>query len=180
LTARLSVSRQQNHNPQGNVPCSLASSLRMVVPLLTTTSRRGAPFTWCCVSRKACRYLSRPSLVRRPVFDQVAASPTCFPLEEPVYASLDKSPPRTTSPAPTSARGPGAQFGRHPPTRTNERISTSCGDNSWRPCRRPAPTRASNLGLTSRATITSPSISRSTTRKTQPEALKHPLRRAQA
>jgi hypothetical protein len=97
LTARLSLSRQQNHNPQGRVPYSLASSLRMVVPLMTTTSRRRAPFTWCCVSRKACRSLSRPSLARRPVFGQVVASSTCFPLEEPAYASRDKSPSRTIS-----------------------------------------------------------------------------------
>jgi hypothetical protein len=132
LTARLSLSRQQNHDPQGGVPYSLASSLRMAVPLLTTTFRRRALFTWCCVSRKACRSSSRPSLERRPVFGQVAASPTCFPLEELAYASHDKPtlrttslrlarqvsisrdkfPPRTTSPAPTSAMGPDAQLGR--------------------------------------------------------------------
>jgi hypothetical protein len=33
----------------------------------------------------------------RPVFGQVVASPTSFPLEEPVFASHDKSRPRTTS-----------------------------------------------------------------------------------
>jgi hypothetical protein len=97
LTARLSLSRQQNHNPQGRVPCSLASSLRMAVPLLTTTSRRRAPFSWCCISRKACRSLSRPSLARCTVFGQVAAFLTCFPLEKPAYALRDKSPPHMTS-----------------------------------------------------------------------------------
>jgi hypothetical protein len=52
------------------------------------------------------RSWSRPTLARRPVFGQLAASPTRFPLEEPprqVSASHDKSPPRTTSPALTGA-----------------------------------------------------------------------------
>jgi hypothetical protein len=35
----------------------------------------------------------------------------------------------------------------------------SHGDNSWRPCKQPAPTRALNSSLTSRATIASPSTS---------------------
>jgi hypothetical protein len=39
------------------------------------------------------------------------------------------------------------------------RISTSRGNDSWRPCRRPAPTGALNVSLTRRATITSPSTS---------------------
>jgi hypothetical protein len=46
------------------------------------------------------RSWSRPTLARRPVFGQLAASPTSFPLEEPprqVSTSHDKSPPRTTS-----------------------------------------------------------------------------------
>jgi hypothetical protein len=72
----------------------------MVVPLLTTTFRRSPPFTWSSACVVVCRSLSRPSLARRPVFSQLAASPTSFPLEEP---SHEKSPPRTTSPAPTSA-----------------------------------------------------------------------------
>jgi hypothetical protein len=50
-----------------------------------------------------CRSSSRPSLARRPVFSQLATSPTSFPLEEPFSASHDKSPPCTTSPAPTNA-----------------------------------------------------------------------------
>jgi hypothetical protein len=72
------------------------------------------------------RSWSRPTLARRPVFGQLAASPTSFPLEEPprqvsasheespprtrslrlarqVSASHEESPPRTRSPAPTSA-----------------------------------------------------------------------------
>jgi hypothetical protein len=47
---------------------------------------------------------SRPTLARRPVLGQLAASPTSFPLDEPLSASHDKSPPRTRSPAPTSTR----------------------------------------------------------------------------
>jgi hypothetical protein len=43
--------------------------------------------------------------------------------------------------------------------RGEERISTSHGNNSWRPCKRPAPAGALNASLTSRATITSPSTS---------------------
>jgi hypothetical protein len=43
---------------------------------------------------------SRPTLARHPVFGQLAASPTSFPLEEPprrVSASHDESPPHTMS-----------------------------------------------------------------------------------
>jgi hypothetical protein len=43
-----------------------------------------------------------PHWQRRPVLSQLAAPPTSSPLEEPVSASHDKSPPRTISPAPTS------------------------------------------------------------------------------
>jgi hypothetical protein len=45
---------------------------------------------------------SRPTLARRQVFGQLAASPTSSPLEGPprqVSASHEKSPPRTTSPS---------------------------------------------------------------------------------
>jgi hypothetical protein len=88
------LKQRQNHDPRGGVNRLMASSSRMVVPFLTTTSRRSPPFTWCCVSWKACRSSSRPSLARRPVLGRTAASPTSFPLEEP---SHDKSPSRTTS-----------------------------------------------------------------------------------
>jgi hypothetical protein len=40
---------------------------------------------------------SRPSLARCPVFSQLTASPTSFPLEEPFSASYEKSRPRTGS-----------------------------------------------------------------------------------
>jgi hypothetical protein len=94
LTASLSPFRQQDHYPRGGVICSLASSLRMAIPLPTTTSRRNPPFTWCSACVVVCKSSSRPSLARRPVVSQLAASPTNFPLEDP---SHDKSPPRTTS-----------------------------------------------------------------------------------
>jgi hypothetical protein len=128
----------------------------MVVPLLTATSRRRAPSTWCCVSGKACRFSSRPSLARRPVFGQVAASPTSFKLEEPVSASHDKSSPRTTSLAPTSAwaqtHDSGITTDAHGEANlhvTREQqlaaMQTTCLSKSL------------NAGLTSRATVTSPS-----------------------
>jgi hypothetical protein len=44
-----------------------------------------------------CRSSSRPSLARRPVFSQLATSPTSFPPEELFSASHDKSSPRTAS-----------------------------------------------------------------------------------
>jgi hypothetical protein len=48
----------------------------------------------------------RPTLARRPVFSQLAASPTSFPLQEPprqVSASHEKSPPHMRSPVLTGA-----------------------------------------------------------------------------
>jgi hypothetical protein len=75
----------------------------MDVPLLITTSSRRALSTWRCVSGKAYRSLSRPSLARRPVLSRMATPPTSLCLARQVSASYDKSLPRTTSPAPTSA-----------------------------------------------------------------------------
>jgi hypothetical protein len=45
------------------------------------------------------RSWSRPTLAIRPIFGQLVASPTSFPLEEPPrqVSSHEKSPPRTTS-----------------------------------------------------------------------------------
>jgi hypothetical protein len=54
-------------------------------------------------------------------------------------------------------RGPKQTARVTPPTHTRKRISTSCGDDSWRPCRQPAPAGALNVNLTGRAAITSPS-----------------------
>jgi hypothetical protein len=56
-------------------------------------------------------------------------------------------------------RGPIHTARARPPAHAGKRISTSYGDDSWRPCRRPAPAWALNANLTSRATITSPSTS---------------------
>jgi hypothetical protein len=44
-----------------------------------------------------CRSSSRPSLARRPVFSQLATSPTSFPPEELFSASHDKSLTHTIS-----------------------------------------------------------------------------------
>jgi hypothetical protein len=77
----------------------------MVVPLLTATSRRRAPFTQCCVSGKACRSSLRPSLARRPDFGRLATSPTGFPLEEPGSASHEKSLSPTSAWAQTHGSG---------------------------------------------------------------------------
>jgi hypothetical protein len=70
------LKQRRNHNSRGEVNCLLASSLSMDLLLLTTTSRRSPSFTWCCISGKACRSSSRPSLARRPALGQTAASPT--------------------------------------------------------------------------------------------------------
>jgi hypothetical protein len=148
LTVRLSPLRQQDHYPRGGVHCSLTSSLRMVVPLLTTTSRRSPPFTWSSTYVVGCRSSSRPSLARRPVLSQLVASPTSFPQEEPVSVSHEKSPPRTRSLRLARqvrlrlVRGPRRTARASPPTHVKGRISTSRGNNNWRPCMRLAPARA--------------------------------------
>jgi hypothetical protein len=94
---------------------------------------------------------SRPTLARRPVFSQLAASLTSFPLEEPprqVSISHDKSPPHTASlrlarQVTSRLVGGPERAAREPPlTRVEERISTPCRFNSWQPCRRPSPIRA--------------------------------------
>jgi hypothetical protein len=56
-------------------------------------------------------------------------------------------------------RGPRHTARARPPAHAGKRISTSYGDDSWRPCRRPTPAGAVNANLTSRAAITSPSTS---------------------
>jgi hypothetical protein len=67
-----------------------------------------------------------------------------------VSASHDKSPPCTTSPAPTSAW---AQ------THGSGKATNACGNDSWQPCRRPAPAGAVNANLIGCAAITSPTTS---------------------
>jgi hypothetical protein len=132
----------------------------MVVPLLTATSRRRAPFTWCNVSGKACRSSSRPSLARRPVFGQVAASLTSFPLEEQVSASHDKSLPRTTSLCL-------ARLVRGAQTHDSDVITDAHEGANLHVTRKQqlaamqatCPVKSLNAGLTSHATITSPSPS---------------------
>jgi hypothetical protein len=115
----------------------------MVVPLLITTSSRRALSTWRCVLGKACRSSSRPSLARRPVLSRMATPPTNLRLARQVRLRLVCGP-RHTAPA-------------SPPVHAGKRISTSYGNDSWWPCRRPAPAGALNVNLTGRAAITSPS-----------------------
>jgi hypothetical protein len=151
--ARLSPSRHQDPYPRGGVHCSLTSSLRMVVRLLTTTSRRSPPFTWSSACVVVCRSSSRPSRARRPAFSQLAAPPTSFPLDEP---SHDKSPPRTTSPASTSVW---AQ------THDTDIATDACGGTNLHVTKEQQlaamqaayPCKSLNAGLTDRAAITSPS-----------------------
>jgi hypothetical protein len=127
------------------------------------------------------RSWSRPTLARRPVFGQLAASPTSFPLEEPlgqVSASHDKSRPREVS-ASHEKSGPDWYVGpdaRHEP----------CHGRAWRnesqqlPAMQVAcPGKSLNAGLTSCAVITSHHLPLCHM-QAQPEALKHPLQHAQA
>jgi hypothetical protein len=132
----------------------------MGVPLLITTSRRRALSTWCCVSGKACRSLSRPSLERRPILGRTAASLTSFPLEEP---SHDKSPPRTTSlhlarqvqaPTGTWARVHYSGSATNARGGANLHITRKQQLAAMQAARLG---RSLNAGLTSHATITSPS-----------------------
>jgi hypothetical protein len=113
---------------------------------------------------------SRPTLARRPVFGQLATSPTSFPPEESLCLARQ-----------VSARlvcGPRRMVRASPPTRAEKRISTTCKCNSWRPCRRPAPPRALMLVWPAARPSHRHHLSLCHTR-VQPEALKHPLRRAQ-
>jgi hypothetical protein len=85
--------------------------------------------------------------------------------QQPNDCISDKSPPRTTNFRLARqvrlrlVREPRHTAWARPPTHAGKQISTSCGSNSWRPCRRPAPAGALNANLIGRATITSPSTS---------------------
>jgi hypothetical protein len=116
-----------------------------------------------------CRSSSRPSLSRRPVLSQSDTSPTSFPQEEQVSASHDKSLPRTTS----------LHLARQVSTSHDKFDSTSawaqmhgasiatdaCGEMNLHVTRElqlaamhaAKPGKSFNAGLTSRATVTSPS-----------------------
>jgi hypothetical protein len=88
--------------------------------------------------------------------DKSTPRATSLRLARKVSASHDKSPPRATSPAPTSVRGPAAQLGRrHQRARRSEsprHAETTTGGHAGN-----LPHKSLNAGLTSRATITSPS-----------------------
>jgi hypothetical protein len=81
---------------------------------------------------------SRPTLARRPVFGQLAASPTKFPTRGTPTTSLCLARQVQSR----LVCGPRRTARASSPTREEERISTSRKCNSWRPCRRPAPPRA--------------------------------------
>jgi hypothetical protein len=125
----------------------------MDVPLLTTTSRRSPAFTWCCVSGKECRSSSRPSLARQPVLGWTAASLTSFPLGSPRTTSLRlarqvQDPTCTWSRAHYSGDATDAWGGANLHVTRKQQpaaMQATC------------PGKSLNTGLTSRATITSPS-----------------------
>jgi hypothetical protein len=102
---------------------------------------------------------SRPTLARRPVFGQLATSPTSFPLEEPrreVSASHEKSPPRTRSPVPTGAwaQTHGTSTATDACEGTNLHVMQAQQLAAMQAAR---PDKRLNAGLTRCAAITSPS-----------------------
>jgi hypothetical protein len=82
------------------------------------------------------------------ISDQFPTRGTRLRLARQVSASHGKSPPRMTSlhfarqVRLRLVRGPRRTERASPPTRMKERISTSRGNDSWRPCRQSAPARA--------------------------------------
>jgi hypothetical protein len=131
----------------------------MAIPLMITTFRRRAFSTWPLRLREGMQIF-----VKTLHWQGTQSSLGWQPLRQ-VSTSPDKSPPHKTSLRLARqvrlrlACGPIHTARARPPTRAGRRISTSRGDDSWRPCRRPAPARALNASLTSHATITSPSTS---------------------
>jgi hypothetical protein len=164
---------RQNHHPLGEDFCQLASSLRMVVPLLITTSRRRALSTWRCVSGKACRSSSRLSLARQPVLGRTTTSPTSLRLARQVSASHDKSPPPTSAWAQTHGSG---------------EATSACGEANLHVIRgrqlvamqTTCPGRSLKYESDQPRSHHIAINLRSATRKAQPEALEHPLRRTRA
>jgi hypothetical protein len=100
---------------------------------------------------------SRPTLARRLVFGQLAASPTSSPLRGPprqVSASNDKSLPRTTSPAPTGtwAQTRSKRHHRRAWKYDSPRRAGTAGSHASNSLQ-----QGLNAGLTGCAAITSPS-----------------------
>jgi hypothetical protein len=119
---------------------------------------------------------SRPTLARRPVSCQLAASPTSSPLEgslRQVSASHDKSPPRTTSPAPTGTRAQAHSASATIDARRGM-IPHAMQVQQLVAMQAARPDKRHNAGLTSCAAATSPSSPTLHT-QAQSEALKHPL-----
>jgi hypothetical protein len=131
----------------------------MVVPLLIATSRRRALFAWCCVSGKACRSSSRPLLARRLILGRTAASPISFPLEEPVSVSATTSLRlarqvwlRLVRGAQTHNSGVTTDAHEGANLHVTQKQQLAAMQVTY-------PGKSLNAGLTSRATITSPSPS---------------------
>jgi hypothetical protein len=144
----------------------------MVVPLLITTSSRRALSTWRCVSGRDA------DLRQDPHWQDNRSLAEWLHLRQ-VSASHDKSPPRTTSPAPTSAW---AQ------THDSGEATNACGEANLHVMRERqlAAMQMARPGSSLKCEPDWPRSHhiainlRSATRKTQPEALKHPLRHARA
>jgi hypothetical protein len=134
--------------------------------------------------------LSRPSLARRPVPDQLGASPTSSPLEEPPPMSLRLARPVSASHdmllVRTSLRLRLRRESLH--VARSQRVNTSattrggrfpitCKHTSWRPTPAAGPDRSLNAALLSYAAVKSPS---SPTLQHANSAQAPPLRRAQA
>jgi hypothetical protein len=124
----------------------------MATPLLITTSRRRALSTWHCVSGKACRSSSRPCTGKAPNLHSGGS------LARQVSASRNKSPPRTTSPAPTSAWTQTHDSGEAADVCGEENLHVT-QEQQLAAMQATFPGRSLNAILTSRTTITSPSTS---------------------
>jgi hypothetical protein len=110
------------------------------------------------------RHCSRPTLARRPVFGQMAASPTSSPRvgsPRQVSASHDKSPPRTTTRRLRLVRGPWrVARARGASTTTDARGGTvphAMQGRQLAAMQAAHPNKSLNAGLTGCATIPSPS-----------------------
>jgi hypothetical protein len=123
--------------------------------LLITRSRRRALSTRHCLSGKAIRSSSRPCTDKArnlhsggALSDKFPPRTTSLRLARQVSASHDKSPsPATSFRLARQVRlrlacGPRHTARARPPTRAGRGISMSRGNDSWRPCRRPAPAGA--------------------------------------
>jgi hypothetical protein len=94
----------------------------------------------------------------RCISDQFPTRGTSLRLTQQVSALHDKSPPRTTSPASTSAWGPDAKLGLATDMHEGANLHVM-RKQQLAAMQATSPSKSLNAGLTSRATITSPSPS---------------------